>query len=313
MRSKPSVKPSAYPALPFHAIRFFSFLSSIVVGAILALFIYHLHADGFKLPYSFLVVSTHIPQKNTPNGIQNLTNHQLLIAAALSLLNILLTTLIHCSCGLSPKLSITANAILLILWAISLGLICWSLSGTITTSCTTTYWGNSTGVSVCRSYKALFTFTIIGLVAHIAALWLDIIVRRRQNRFGTYGAMGSQPGLDDAGAFDVKMDDHYAHNLGTGYRDGHGHERGGSEATPALQDFDNLPPTNPPTMHGAQGPYGREHGYEYGHEAHGEVAHAGDAQGYYGYDAGGMSHRGRQGYQDPYQTQHTGYDPAAYR
>ncbi|KAJ6012536.1 hypothetical protein N7499_011794 [Penicillium canescens] len=282
MRSKPSVKPSAYPPLPFHAIRFFGFLSSIVVGAILAVFIYHLHADGYKLPYSFLV---------------------LLVAAALSLLNILLTTLIHCSCGLSPKLSITANIILLILWAISFGLVCWSLSGTITTSCTTTHWGNSTGISVCRSYKALFTFTIIALVAHISALWLDIIVRRRQNRFGTYGAMGSQPGLDDAGAFDVKMDDHYAHNLG------HGHQRGGSEATPALQDFDNLPPANSSaTMHGAQG-YG--HGYEY--EAHGEVAHAGDAQGYYGYDAGGMSHRGRQGYQDPYQREYTGYDPAAYR
>ncbi|KAJ5776349.1 uncharacterized protein N7511_001360 [Penicillium nucicola] len=296
MRSKPSVKPSAYPPFPFHTIRFLSFLSAVVVGAILAVFIYHLHADGYKLPYSFLV---------------------LLIAAALTLLNILLTTLIHCSCGLSPKLSITANAILLILWAISLGLICWSLASTITVSCTTTYWGNSTGISVCRSYKALFTFTVTGLAAHIAALWLDIIVRRRQNRFGTYGAMGSQPGLDDSGAFDVKMDDHYAHNLGTGYRDAHGHQRGGSEATPALQDFDNLPPTNAngnahgdssATMHGA-GPYG--HGYE--HEAGGEVAHSGDAQGYYGYDAGGMSHRGRQGYQDPYQRDNTGYDPAAYR
>lgn len=119
--------------------------------------------------------------------------------------------------------------------------------------------------------------------------------------------MGSQPGLDDSGAFDVKMDDHYAHNLGTGYRNEH--LRGGSEATPALQDFDNLPPTNPnssATMHGA-GPYGYEH------EAHGEVAHAGDAQDYYGYDSGGMSHRGRQGYRDPYQREHTGYDPAAYR
>jgi hypothetical protein len=26
-----------------------------------------------------------------------------------------------------------------------------------------------------------------------------------------------------------------------------------------------------------------------------------------------MSHRGRQGYQDPYQREYTGYDPAAYR
>jgi hypothetical protein len=26
-----------------------------------------------------------------------------------------------------------------------------------------------------------------------------------------------------------------------------------------------------------------------------------------------MSHRGRQGYHDPYQRENTGYDPAAYR
>lgn len=56
MRS-PSVKPSAYPPLPFHLIRFLISLSSLVVGVILAVFTYHLHADGYKLPYSFLVVS----------------------------------------------------------------------------------------------------------------------------------------------------------------------------------------------------------------------------------------------------------------
>jgi hypothetical protein len=71
MRS-PSVKPSAYPPLPFHLIRFFIFLSSIVVGVILAVFIYHLHADGYKLPYSFLVVSK-IPPTATPSASQYYT------------------------------------------------------------------------------------------------------------------------------------------------------------------------------------------------------------------------------------------------
>lgn len=59
MRSK-SVKPSAYPAIPFHGIRFIAFLSSVVVGIILAVFIYHLHADGYKLPFAFLIVGTRI-------------------------------------------------------------------------------------------------------------------------------------------------------------------------------------------------------------------------------------------------------------
>ncbi|KAJ5164329.1 uncharacterized protein N7500_006159 [Penicillium coprophilum] len=271
----PSVKPSAYPPLPFHLIRFLIFLSSIVVGVILAVFTYHLHADGFKLPYSFLV---------------------LFVSAGLSLLNILLTSVIHCSCGLSTKLSISVNILLTILWALSLGLLSWSVASTITTTCTTTHWGNSTGIAVCRSYKALFTFTVTGLVSYIAAVWLDVVVRRRQTRLGVYDPMGSHPGLDDSGAFDVKMDDRH------------------SESTPALHDYDNVPPA----MSGA---YGQGHTHVPPvYERNLEYAHAGDAQDYYD-SAPGMSHRGaprvrfsayeQDGHQRP--AEHTGYDPAMYR
>jgi hypothetical protein len=293
MRS-PSVKPSAYPPLPFHLIRFLIALSSLVVGVILAVFTYHLHADGYKLPYSFLVVSKHptYPHPSSQTNINTNKSHQLFVSAGLSLLNIILTSIIHCSCGLSTKLSISLNILLTILWALSLGLLSWSLASTITTACTTTYWGNSTGISVCRTYKTLFTFTAIGLVSYIAAVWLDVIVRRRQTRLGVYDAMGSHPGLDDSGAFDVKMDERH------------------SESTPALHDYDNVPPA----MSGAhgQGPPGYGHNLEY--------AHAGEAQNYYD-TAPGMSHRGaprvrfsaydQGGQQRP--TENTGYDPAMYR
>ncbi|KAJ5347241.1 hypothetical protein MYU51_004379 [Penicillium brevicompactum] len=278
MRS-PSVKPSAYPPLPFHLIRFFVFLSSIVVGVILAVFIYHLHADGFKLPYSFIV---------------------LLVTAALSIANIILTSIIHCSCGLSTKLAIALNIILTILWALSLGLMAWSMAGSITTTCTAATWGNSAGITVCRSYKAMFTFTVTGLIAQIAAIWLDVIVRRRETRFGNYGAMGSQPGLDDSGAFDVKMDDR-------------------SEATPAMHDFHDLPST-----HGAQAPHGayEPSGPYEQHGAYGrnEYAYAGDAQEYYDHAPGADSQQrprvrfgshDQTAYQRP--AAQTGYDPAMYR
>lgn len=56
MRSA-SVKPSLYPPLPFHLIRAFSFFSTVIVGVILAVFIYHLHEQNYKLPWVFLVVS----------------------------------------------------------------------------------------------------------------------------------------------------------------------------------------------------------------------------------------------------------------
>jgi len=39
---------------------------------------------------------------------------------------------------------------------------------------------------VCRIYKALFTFALVGLVSTIAALALDIYVRRQQTRRGVY-------------------------------------------------------------------------------------------------------------------------------
>ncbi|CAG7941525.1 unnamed protein product [Penicillium salamii] len=263
MRS--SVKPSAYPPLPFHLIRFFIFLSSLVVGVILAVFIYHLHADGFKLPYSFIV---------------------LLVSAALSLANLILTSIINCTCSLSTKLAIALNIILTILWALSLALMSWSMAGSITTSCTTAVWGNTAGITVCRSYKAMFTFTVTGLISHIAAIWLDVVVRRRETRFGNYGAMGSQPGLDDSGAFDAKMDDR-------------------RDDTP-LQDFHDLPNT-----HGNYGnAYGNQ-GYDYQHGAHERDY---DAQ-YHDHENGGRQ-RVRFGSQDQvYQrpAEQTGYDPAMYR
>ncbi|KAJ5634483.1 hypothetical protein N7528_002325 [Penicillium herquei] len=162
-------KPSDYPALPFHIIRISAFISSLIVAIILAVFIYHLHADGYKLPYAFLI---------------------LLIAALLSLVNVILTAFMNCSCGLSTILSMVMNAICLVIWAIGLGLMSYNVAHTILTSCSTQYWGNSTGERVCELYKAVFAFTVLATASYIASIALDGVVRRRQNRFGVYGLAG---------------------------------------------------------------------------------------------------------------------------
>ncbi|KAL4785229.1 hypothetical protein BJX76DRAFT_324984, partial [Aspergillus varians] len=167
MRRK-SVKPSEYPALPFHIIRFILFVSSLIVAVILAVFAYRLHDADQKFPWAFLV---------------------LIIAAFLSLLNLTITTLIHCCCGLSPRLSLIINTVVFVIWAIAFILLAWALSHTILTSCNTTYWGTSTGISVCQMFKALFTFTIIGTATLIASLILDVIAYRRQTRLGEYDPM----------------------------------------------------------------------------------------------------------------------------
>ncbi|RAL16380.1 uncharacterized protein BO97DRAFT_402794 [Aspergillus homomorphus CBS 101889] len=176
MRTTASVKPSHYPAIPFHLIRATGLISTFIVGIILAVFITNLHSHGYKLPWAFLV---------------------LLIATVLTLLNYILTTLTHCFYGLSPRLSLTTNTTTLLLWLIALGLLSYSLSHTILTSCTTTYWGTSTGINVCRIYKALFAFTILATAAHIAAVTLDVIVHKRQTRLGEYDPMASNAALND--------------------------------------------------------------------------------------------------------------------
>ncbi|KAJ5287448.1 hypothetical protein N7478_003134 [Penicillium angulare] len=172
-------KPSDYPGLPFHLIRILAFLSSLIVAIVLAVFIYHLHADGYKLPFAFLI---------------------LLIAALISLINVILTAFMNCSCGLSTMLAMVLDTLCLVVWLVGLGLISYNTAHTILTSCTTKYWGNSTGEDVCRMYKAVFAFTVLAVAAFIASLALDGIVRRRQNRLGVYGLAG--PGED---AMELKM------------------------------------------------------------------------------------------------------------
>ncbi|THC90600.1 hypothetical protein EYZ11_009932 [Aspergillus tanneri] len=175
MRPK-SVKPSAYPPVPFHIIRGLNLLSALVVASILAVFISNLSKDHYKLPWAFLV---------------------LLISSLLSLINFVLTTITHCCYGLSPLLSATTHSILLLLWLISLGLMSWSMSHTILTTCNATYWGTSTGINVCRLYKALFSFTVLSVASHLFGLTLDVIVRRRQTRLGTYDPMASSTHLNN--------------------------------------------------------------------------------------------------------------------
>ncbi|KAE8374983.1 hypothetical protein BDV26DRAFT_24639 [Aspergillus bertholletiae] len=286
MRSKPrSVKPSAYPAIPFHAIRAVGFISTLVVGIILAVFIYNLHQGGFKLPWAFLV---------------------LLITVILSLLNYVLTTITHCCYGLSPRLSLLSNTICLLLWLISLGLLSWSMSQTILTTCNATYWATSTGITVCRIYKALFAFTVLGNISYIAAIALDVIVRRRQTRLGEYDPMASNQALND-----YKMHDRSSSALSGGM----GPYGGLDEQHPAFRSnnhtdevYSDIPApgtypgqTMPPPVHGASSTLEQHHG--------------GEAYDYYQPTPTRprvrFSTYGHDGYSHP--TEQTHYDPAAYR
>lgn len=128
------------------------------------------------------------------------------------------------------------NTLLTLLWLLSLALMAYSMVHTILTSCTTRYWANHTGIAVCRGYKALFAFTVTGTVCQIAALWLDLVIRRRQTRVGGYDPMGSTTGGLGEDAMDVKLADRGS----------------GSESGSAFWNPNKSLDTVPPSMSGAQ-------------------------------------------------------------
>lgn len=77
----------------------------------------------------------------------------------------------HCCIGLNPRLNIAINGFLTLLWVLSWSLLTWNMSGTLANVCDKKHWHEDTGIMVCRIYKALFAFTLVGLyVKHFALL-----------------------------------------------------------------------------------------------------------------------------------------------
>lgn len=112
----------------------------------------------------------------------------------LTLATLTITNILHCCHVLPPRLSLLLNIPLLTLWCLSFALLAWNMSGTLTHVCSAANWGNNDGVMICRMYKALFSFTVVGLFAAFLAVILDVKTRRKQTRMGNYAAMGSPRG-----------------------------------------------------------------------------------------------------------------------
>lgn len=75
------------------------------------------------------------------------------------------------------------------------------MTGALGHTCSAANWGNNDGIMICQTYKALFAFTVIGLLSLTAGLILDIRVRSKQNRLGAYDQMAPE-----GKEWDVKMD-----------------------------------------------------------------------------------------------------------
>jgi len=119
------------------------------------------------------------------------TDHalQLLTVSVLTLAALTATTLLHFTRSLNPKINLTVNAALTLLWLLALALLTWNLTWTLGHRCIVTRWHNEAGIMVCRLYKSMTAFTVTGAFTTILALLLDMRIQRKANQLGRYNPM----------------------------------------------------------------------------------------------------------------------------
>ncbi|KAH9828450.1 hypothetical protein Tdes44962_MAKER02368 [Teratosphaeria destructans] len=166
--------PSSYPRVPFHVLRTFQLIASLIVGAIMCFFIWHLTHDHWNTPWTFIWLTS---------------------ASLFSIAALCSTIVLHCLFGLNPRLNLAINGFLSLLWVLSWTVLTIYISGTLAHVCDYEHWNEKVGIMVCRIYKALFTFALVGMVSTIAGLALDIYVYRLQTRRGIYRLqdLGAKP------------------------------------------------------------------------------------------------------------------------
>ncbi|KEF52510.1 uncharacterized protein A1O9_11352 [Exophiala aquamarina CBS 119918] len=176
--AKVKSRPQAYSAMSFHLVRAIAFISQAIVSGILIFFCIQLRKDGFKLPWTFIIV---------------------LAASLLSIISILITTIFYVCSFLSPLFNLIVNVTVLIIQFVGFVLLSWNMSGTLSHSCSASNWASNDGMMVCRIYKAFYSFVIFTLLAQIAQIVLDARSRSAQTQLGRYGNIESNK--------DLKLDD----------------------------------------------------------------------------------------------------------
>jgi len=132
---------------------------------------------------------------------------QLLTVSLCTLLSLALTIVLHIRHGLNPALNLALNATLGGVWAVSFALLLWWSSSALAHACVVENWESDTGVGVCRAYKALFSFVVLGLGATLAALGLDVHVQRSSTSKGRFVSLGVLEGKRNGRPRERDVDD----------------------------------------------------------------------------------------------------------
>jgi hypothetical protein len=119
-----------------------------------------------------------------------LTTQQLVAVSILTIVFLTTTIVLHCFYGLNPVLNTLLNSALALLWVVSFSLLSWWSSGTLSHACSRDNWDSEVGISVCRLYKALFSFSLLGLLSTLVALALDVHVQRQATARGRFQQIG---------------------------------------------------------------------------------------------------------------------------
>ncbi|KIV82272.1 hypothetical protein PV11_04393 [Exophiala sideris] len=180
MRSRPQV----YPRLAFHVVRAIAFISASIVTGILVYFCIQLKHDGYKLPWTFIII---------------------LASSLLSLFTLLISSMIYACAFLNPLLNMLVNIPIALIWTAGLALLTYNMYGTLGHTCSSANWASSDGMMICRTYKALYSFAVFGWLAQIALIVLDVRSRRAQTALGKYNKMDLDANAN-ANAKDVKLD-----------------------------------------------------------------------------------------------------------
>ena len=90
---------------------------------------------------------------------------QFCAAALFTIAALTVTIVLHCCMGLNPRFNLLINTVLFTLWAAGFGMLSWWASKTVFHTCdaTNVIGNNETGRMVCRIYKALYSFALLGL------------------------------------------------------------------------------------------------------------------------------------------------------
>ncbi|RMZ86915.1 hypothetical protein DV736_g5861, partial [Chaetothyriales sp. CBS 134916] len=215
-------KPSPYPLVPFYSIRALSLISSVIVSGIIGWFWYQLRHDDFKIPWTFLLI---------------------LAASGLTGVSLILTTVIHTCAYLSPLFNLVLNVPLSILWIVGFSLLTWNTVGALSHSCSTSNWGDSDGVMICRYYKANYSFIVIGVLSSVAMIIVDIRARVKQKTLRRYVAMSDSKSklVEEQQGDDPNWSTMHSRQTSTGYHDEDGEVPYGVNPDGRRPQDDNTP------------------------------------------------------------------------